>query len=233
MGMRNAREANVGELHVAEHGLRLSLAAALHEPRQCLQRLDAAGGLFDQTIPIPPRATIPQPPFFRLSGQISRFHVPLPISRMNSTTFSAPGRKRGAENVWRGEVYTRVAVCGTNGSILNHAIARMNHKLAHHLPSRAPAEPTIEMISRFHTRTVRGVPKGSSDLHTYLHARQQTLVQVHQPVERVADGASQLDHARQLARSQLPQVNQPRAVRQPHRHPCVVGRWHTHTQSNA
>ena len=27
---------------------------------------------------------------------------------------------------------TRVAVCGSNGSIMNHATARMNHKLAHH-----------------------------------------------------------------------------------------------------
>ena len=59
-----------------------------------------------------------------------------------------------------------MADCGSNGSILNHATAQMNQTLAHQAAFHqrsiggSPIEPSVEMPSRVHTRTVRG-PAGS------------------------------------------------------------------------
>ena len=61
-----------------------------------------------------------------------------------------------------------MAVCDSNGLITEPRDSPMNHKLAPSggFPSassrRSPIEPSIEMLSRFHTRTVPGVPKGHS-----------------------------------------------------------------------
>ena len=64
----------------------------------------------------------------------------------------------------------RVAVCRSNGSILNHATAQMNHKLVHQaaFPSAfnrgSRIEPSIETLPRVHTRSVRRVSKRHSAL---------------------------------------------------------------------
>ena len=63
---------------------------------------------------------------------------------------------------------------GSNSSILNDATAQMNHKLAH---QAAPHQHSIGAplsnppLSRVHTQTARGVPKGHSEPLTLLTCR--------------------------------------------------------------
>jgi len=58
----------------------------------------------------------------------------------------------------------RVAVCGSNGSILNHATAQMNHKLAHqsafHQHSIG-ARLSKPLLKRVDTRTARGFQRAT------------------------------------------------------------------------
>jgi len=41
------------------------------------------------------------------------------------------GSLAGRVGITRSPALLRVAVCGSNGAMLNHATAQMNHKLAH------------------------------------------------------------------------------------------------------